>query len=361
MPYSFRAVHYKRDETFDVDALWGHQNPVKVRFPEHFPVTSKALDWALSVAERDSAIKGTALRKLFKGRSKSGSEMVYVSRGGVSENTRTQMLALARTNEPIQLQVDKVDEVSPEYGDYIRKHLVPEFERLYPFGFLLDCVLFVTGAGHKYNVHNDLSDGFLYQLNGAKKVVTWDVDPRFFDQIIFDHNFRRRKTMFFGRKRAFMLSPGEGIFLPRGVLHEISVPSGDQSVSLSFRAEHVYPLLTFCGDLCALVGDTLAYRVKPPYSHWSKFREYVFDPSRFRYSLASPPSERLMPNELARSLSRVIDGSSRVYRMRKEKNFNDWWKRLSIDRKYPGALPIPPEDKGEWLRKQEKRRIAVAK
>src|SRR5580765_5427532 len=241
--------------------LLGGRKATLFKFPSIFPMPEDPLSWAFKIASRDPLLKSTVmLSALQGGGGKKG--MMYASRGGASKETREKLVQSASSGLPVQIQVDRVLELAPELLAFNKK-IFPKIGmfKKYPCGYDVGSALFLTGKGHVYNVHNDYDDGFLFQLHGTKKVRLWELPNAFFRQTIFDIDHERHPEMFYGTPQDYILKPGYVLYFPPGMLHEISIPGPDVSVSVTARVCSLYPMVAFCKELNALAKNKNAFRI----------------------------------------------------------------------------------------------------
>jgi len=282
-------------------------------------------------------------------------QMIYVSRGNISPTTRSLLIESVQEGEAIQLQTNDLDQKSMEIKKFFTETFLRSSKKMHPFGYHRDITLFITGPGHQYNDHCDGDDGFLFQLHGVKRLQMWGPKPAFFKQMIFNLDFRGNRKMFEGSKTEYEIRGGQGIFIPRGVMHRVVVPKGSISVSLSIRMDHHYPFLEVVRDLARTTQDAETYTLSPDHSHWDKFRAMYFDPSKH------PPGAK-MPLQLKKEMLHYIHSKNSRAKENLPLLLDRWWKDLSKRRNFcpTGPLPAPPENRLELLRKWEIERLGLA-
>lgn len=345
-------------EIKNINALWETRKDAFMNFPRVFPKIKNPLEWALGVASKDPKLISTAMKWVFQDVS-DDDQMMYVSRGHMTEETRKSLIEGVRDGAAIQLQVNNIQHKDPLLADFIRSNFQPTLRKVHPFGFRLDAILWITGAEHSYNTHCDTGDGFLFQLSGRKIAKIWGPKPEFYDQIIFNHDFRRNPELFEGEPKEVELKPGEVLFMPRGMMHEISVPKGKQSVSLTIQPKSIYPIVNVCNDLCDAAGDSKAFSLPDHHSHWDKFRVSFFDPTRFASTLNESGPCIEMPTELKEAFLEIVLAKTEEFKDKLPHLLDQWWKDLSIRRNYSptGVYPVPPPNRAKILKEWEEERL----
>jgi len=338
---------------------WGKRAARVFPIPHAFPVPSDPWEWALGLAAKDTALVGTVMRGALEGVDSSDDRMVYASRGSAPEEVRVALIEGARDGAPVQLQVNRLREKAPEYGRFIDEVFAPTLRDACPFGYRMECVLFATRGPHTYNAHNDPGNNFLFQLAGKKKIKIWGPALRFYDQIVFDHDFRGKPELFEGPATEIELSAGQVLYFHHGALHEVSVDDGESSVSVAMRADAIYPLMAVKDDLLRMAGEPELCRLRDEFAHWDKFRASVFLPTRFRDALADERTRKEMPRELKEAILSALLPRDETARNRLPSLLDAWWADLCVRRNHcpTGALPIPPADRAAQLKQWEDERL----
>ncbi len=347
--------------TTELDALnrlWGTRQAKKVHTPKEFPLAADIWNWALEIAERDENLIGTAMRSTFQNESEDEEGMIYASRGNASEKVRKALIKGVRNRSAVQLQVNWLDKKAPEYGTFLRNYLDPVLREHYPFGWDMSAVMFITGSAHVYDAHCDLEDGLLFQLHGRKKVRCWGPSPEWYQQPIFDLDHFDKPHLFQGREQEFDLTPGHVLYFSAGVMHEVSIPEGEISVSISVRPSTVYPIISVAGDLNRMVGEKEGYLLPEEKSHWFKFKANFFEPSRYADSLKTEQGRTAMPKELKQAFLGIVKSGRPELEKKLPQLLDAWWADFAKRRNHcpTGALPPPPPDREIFLAKLERQR-----
>jgi hypothetical protein len=150
------------------------------------------------------------------------------------------------------------------------------------------------------------------------------------------------------------------LFLPRAVMHEISIPKGELSLSIGFRGEHVYPAVEVITDLNRMAKDSTSYSLPETARSWMKFKAKVFNPSNFVDSLNLSPEKRKMPELLKSDFQKLIISKNEPFAKKLPILLDQWWKELCDRKNYSpvGPLPTPPEDRATQLKHLEKKRLS---
>ncbi|HLG20861.1 MAG TPA: cupin domain-containing protein [Bdellovibrionota bacterium] len=325
-----------------------------IDIPKSLPSPENAVEWALSICQEDRALIGTAMRRVFKDGKDDDDAMIYASRGNANAKTRAALISGVRKKLAVQLQTDFLEKKAPEFGKYIKRAFHSAWSMAYPFGYDPGISLFVTGSDHVYDAHCDVGDGILLQFHGRKIVKLWGPTQKFYEKVIFDHDFRGKPELFESPIATYELIAGQGIYLPRGAMHEISVRGGEISVSVGIRPESIYPVMTLCTELCEMAGVKDAFSVVPGCNDWSKFLAKMFNPTDFKRYLGS----RTMPPALRQNLLTVLQPKSEKLSERLAQLLDRWWQKFCRRRKPSptGPLPARPIDREAILKQWEDER-----
>lgn len=338
-----------------INALWyskGHRE--KLPIPATFPSIPKPFEWALDIARKDPALVSTAMRSAFKDGPKDD-KMMYVSRGDATDKVKTALIEGVKGSAAVQLQVNGIDQKFPPFANFLENSIKGRLKTLHPYGFGVGMALWITGSEHIYNVHCDLGDHCLLQLHGKKIVKLYGPTPGFDSDVIFNFDFKNEPERFSGPVTEVVLNPGEMVYFSKGVMHEISIPSDTESVSVSIAAQYLYPVLNIVRDMNSSLGTgTELYKLQEKYAAWDKFSAYLFDPTRFSGQLSQNPNQ--MPEDLKQRMMQITLGPKESL----SKDLDLWWANLSSTRKYSptGSLPAPPENKIEILKQWEQESLS---
>lgn len=173
-------------------------------------------------------------------------------------------------NEPTRIEMPPVKEVPfSEYLDMIANNepsdlriflfnpfkLVPELTKDFTFhditdGYLKDFpYMFFGAAGSDVRLHYDidLSNVFISQFGGTKRIVLFDQDQtKYLYKIPFtthsaadlmDPDFEKYPALELAKGYLCMLEPGETLFMPSGIWHYIQYVNGSFSLSLRSISE----------------------------------------------------------------------------------------------------------------------------
>ena len=163
--------------------------------------------------------------------------------------------------------------------------------------------------------------------------------------------------MFRGKVLDIVLEPGQGVFFSDGVMHEISIPKNEQSVSIAIKAAHIYPILNVVKDLCTMSSIKDAFTINTQYLHWDKFRTYYFNPTRF----VTPPLKpyKAMPTLLRKKFLEVIIPKTAEHSKMLPVFLDRWWVDLTVRKNYSptGLFPEQPVNRADLLKKWEEERL----
>ena len=156
-----------------------------------------------------------------------------------------------------------------------------------------------------------------------------------------------------------MILPGQTFYFHEGMMHEVHVPTGEKSVTISLRPDTVYPIVAVKDDLCKAAGSSDAYTLAPEDSHWDKFRAKVFNPTHFASTLDDPEQRKKMPSRLKEAFLSAL--KSKTSKLEKQlPDFLDlWWADFAIRRNHcpTGGLPVPPSNRDEIYKQWEAERL----
>lgn len=357
MPTKRTQVKSRADKNLNkINALWGKSRKLCfLKIPAVFPkITSHWLEWGLLQAARDPHLISTAMRKVLTGE-KNDPNMVYVGRGDMSPLERKKViLGVKDENLPIQLQVNGLAQKVPQIDAFVRNYFEPIAKKNHPYGFALASSVWTTGGGHTYNYHVDLGDHLLFQLHGKKIITFWGPAPGFDDKKFFNMDFRGDAKRFRGRVKTIELHAGDAVYFSKGVVHEVSVPLGTTSVSVTFAMDSLYPLINVVKTINAGLKQKL--ELKEKYNYWDKFRCTLFDPSKYK-ALKYQNGE--VPKDLQKAFTKTLIPNPHYSVKNIENFFESWWKMFAKEKKYSstGIMPAPPPNRIELLKKWEKERV----
>jgi ribosomal protein L16 Arg81 hydroxylase len=190
----------------------------------------------------------------------------------------------------------------------------------------------MSGSEHQYAAHTDCADGLLFQLAGRKELTVWNLADEFYSRPVYSIDFERYPELFRATEPVKLeLAPGDAAFIPRGALHEVSIPRGEQSVSVSFRAGSPYLVRLLCADLCEAQNKLGAFDLPVNMRTLHKFRAAYFDP----VTLSKGDSSR-MPELLRRELLKTIQTPDDADRVKLPALLDEWWGGMVARRAYPG-------------------------
>jgi hypothetical protein len=212
-------------------------------------------------------------------------------------------------------------------------HFSEEVLKCHPMGSYLRSTLWMSCGEHRYDVHCDLFDGFLFHMSGYKRVRVWPVPKKQREIIVFNH------SDFEGRMASepfdFELKPGQILFIPSGAMHEVISLGKEPAVSVSFHLGSPFPLPTLCIQLNKMLqGGSVS--LPPNMKSINKFKMYFFEPTRF-ISHADGLNEG-MPEDLYKSLTEVLQ-SKNISENTMLALMSSWWHIARTQKLYQGPYP----------------------
>ena len=205
--------------------------------------------------------------------------------------------------------------------------------KCHPLGSYLRASLWLSCGDHRYEAHNDLSDGLLIHLNGHKRVRVWPTPKKYLQKVVFNH------SDFEGRMASepidFELKPGQILFIPSGAMHEVVAHGEESAVSVSYHMGSPFPMAILCKQLNRILkGGEVSL---PPYMKAiDKFNIYFFEPTHFIEKDRSPDDE--MPEKLLKALAGVLQ-SKQVDSKTMRKLLLTWWRFAMRQPVYQGPYP----------------------
>lgn len=207
---------------------------------------------------------------------------------------------------------------------------------LHPVGYHKKLTMWFSADAHIYDAHCDVADGFLFQLRGEKVVEVWPVPDGRGEEVLFDHRYRYEPSAERGRR--FRIAAGQALFIPAGAMHEVTVGSGNVSVSMSLHTGSPFPLIELCRDLNHLSGLGEPFGLPERLRQREKFHVVYFDPPMFREDIGGAR----MPARLRDAVLDVVTRPAEVSRGQLGELLDAWWHRASARPCYPGP-DVPPE------------------
>ena len=203
----------------------------------------------------------------------------------------------------------------------------------HPMGSYLRSTMWMSCGEHRYDVHCDLFDGFLFHMSGCKRVRVWPVSKEHSDMVIFNH------SDFDGRMASeaieFNLKPGQILFIPSGAMHEVISIGDEPSVSVSFHMGSPFPMPTLCIQLNKMLqGGKVS--LSPNMNSINKFKMYFFEPTRFINT--NNGSQDGMPEELYKALAEVLQSENIASKTMREL-MSSWWQIAMTQPLYQGPYP----------------------
>jgi hypothetical protein len=205
----------------------------------------------------------------------------------------------------------------------------PGLDETCPLGHYAKLTLWFSASAHVYEAHSDLGDGFLFQVTGTKHVKVWPLPEEHTSRVLFNHT-DRGELQSRGAEQ-FTLTPGHVLFIPQGAMHEVTVESGESSVSFSCHLGGPYPVLSLTRDLQEAHGGE--FSLPEEYAGTTKADITHFQPGR--YDEASPDA---MPAPLREELCRVIDAGDRSDE-ELSGFLDEWWASKRAQSTYGGPYP----------------------
>jgi hypothetical protein len=210
-------------------------------------------------------------------------------------------------------------------------HFSKGMAKCHPLGSYLRSTMWMSCGEHRYDVHCDLFDGFLFHMSGYKRVRVWPVPQKHRDMIIFNH------SDFEGRMAPqyidFDLKPGQILFIPSGAMHEVISLGDEPAVSVSFHMGSPFPLSILCIQLNKMLqGGNVS--LPSNMNSINKFEMYFFEPTRF----INANSDDKMPNELYEALTAVMQ-SENISLKTMHGLMSSWWKIAMTQSLYQGPFP----------------------
>jgi ribosomal protein L16 Arg81 hydroxylase len=115
------------------------------------------------------------------------------------------------------------------------------------YGELRWLTMWTSYGEHRYDIHCESFDGFLFHMSGCKLVRVWPVSKEHSDMVIFNQNYFEGKMT--SETIEFNLKTEQILFIPSGEMHEVISIGDEPSVSVSFHMGSPFPMLMLCIQL----------------------------------------------------------------------------------------------------------------
>ena len=205
--------------------------------------------------------------------------------------------------------------------------------KCHPMGNYLRSTMWMSCGEHRYDVHCDLFDGFLFHMSGYKRVRVWPVSKKHSDMVIFNHNdFEGRMA---SQAIDFDLEPGQILFIPSGAMHEVISVGDEPSVSVSFHMGSPFPMPTLCIQLNKMLQGGKVW-LSPDMSSINKFKMYFFEPTHFINTNRALSDG--MPEKLYKALSSALQSENITAKTMREL-LSSWWQIAMTQPLYQGPYP----------------------
>ena len=212
-------------------------------------------------------------------------------------------------------------------------HFSHGMAKCHPMGSYLRSTLWMSCGDHRYDVHCDLCDGYLFHMSGYKRVRVWPVPKKQRETIVFNHSdFEGRMA---SEPMDLDLKPRQVLFIPSGAMHEVISLGEEPAVSVSYHMGSPFPLPTLCIQLNKMLqGGSVS--LTPNMKSINKFKMYFFEPTRFISKTKGLVGE--MPEELYQSLTDVLQPKN-ISETTMRGLMSSWWHIAMTQPLYQGPYP----------------------